>query len=39
MPGFVRLNFCCARATLDEALARKARALEHRPRQALDHQR
>ncbi|MDR2689107.1 MAG: PatB family C-S lyase [Azoarcus sp.] len=39
MPGFVRLNFGCARATLDEALARMARALEQRPRHALDHQR
>ncbi|MDR0701408.1 MAG: PatB family C-S lyase [Azoarcus sp.] len=28
MPGFVRLNFGCARATLDEALARMGRALE-----------
>ncbi|MDR2092877.1 MAG: PatB family C-S lyase [Azoarcus sp.] len=28
MPGFVRLNFGCTRATLDEALARMARALE-----------
>jgi cystathionine beta-lyase len=26
MPGFVRLNFGCARATLDEALARMVRA-------------
>ena len=29
-PGFVRLNFGCARATLDEALSRMARALEKR---------
>jgi cystathionine beta-lyase len=27
-PGFVRLNFGCPRATLDEALARMARALD-----------
>ncbi|MDR1661140.1 MAG: PatB family C-S lyase [Azoarcus sp.] len=27
LPGFVRLNFGCARATLDEALARMTRAL------------
>jgi cystathionine beta-lyase len=26
-PGFLRLNFGCPRATLDEALARMARAL------------
>ena len=29
-PGFVRLNFGCARATLDEALTRMARALDTR---------
>jgi cystathionine beta-lyase len=28
LPGFVRLNFACPRATLDEALARMARALK-----------
>jgi cystathionine beta-lyase len=28
MPGFVRLNFGCTRATLDEALARMAHALK-----------
>ncbi|MDR3212470.1 MAG: PatB family C-S lyase [Azoarcus sp.] len=27
LPGFVRLNFGCARSTLDEALARMARAM------------
>ncbi|CAL95996.1 MalY/PatB family protein [Azoarcus olearius] len=30
MPGFVRLNFGCSRATLDEALARMRRALTAR---------
>ncbi|HRP76870.1 MAG TPA: PatB family C-S lyase [Rhodocyclaceae bacterium] len=30
MPGFVRLNFACTRATLDEALARMGRALRNR---------
>ncbi|GHU32240.1 aspartate aminotransferase [Betaproteobacteria bacterium] len=30
LPGFVRLNFGCARATLDEALARMTRALAKR---------
>ncbi len=30
MPGFVRLNFGCTRATLDEALARIARAVAAR---------
>ena len=29
-PGFVRLNFACSRATLDEALARLQHALENR---------
>ncbi|PKO81563.1 MAG: aspartate aminotransferase [Betaproteobacteria bacterium HGW-Betaproteobacteria-13] len=31
LPGFVRLNFGCARDTLDEALKRMARALSVRP--------
>jgi cystathionine beta-lyase len=30
LPGFVRLNFGCSRATLDEALARMAKALAGR---------
>jgi cystathionine beta-lyase len=29
-PGFVRLNFACPPAMLDEALTRMARALAHR---------
>ncbi|AWI75797.1 MAG: aspartate aminotransferase [Azoarcus sp.] len=31
LPGFVRLNFGCARDTLDEALSRMAHALSTRP--------